>query len=305
MHPDPADLEQLKPLLVQAGIRPRRSSGQNFLRNGAVFDAAVAALDPHIPRVTELGAGPGGLTVRLLAAGFTVRAIERDRALVAVLSVVVPQTAAAQLTVVPADLREAAWYEGEGDWQLAGNIPYNVSGYILRRMVQLSPARAVLLVQKEVGQRLIAGPPRLSLLGLAVQLWGAPRRVRPVPRGSFWPVPAVDSVLVHITPHPSALESAARERILAYARPLFAGRRKQLGGSVRRTLGLDAAAAAAVLAAAGIAPQQRPQEVGVAKWIALASELERREIKPPSAAAKEKHTAEHIKHQRTTAPNGQ
>lgn len=277
MQYDLTDRQTLSALLKERGLYPRTTAGQHFLCCREVIEATVAALDPAVRMVTELGAGVGSLTLPLLEAGWQVRAVERDEGLAQLLRELTPSAWQRRLTVVQDDLRRVAWAWGETPYQVVGNIPYNLSGYIFRRLTQLAPVRTVLLVQREVAGRLAAVPPQLTLLGLAVHLWGRAEVIRQVPRGCFWPRPHVNSTLVRLTyaPSGSVLE---RERVLSFARPLFARRRKQLGGSLRHVFGLTSEAAAAVLAAAGTAPQQRPQEVSVADWQHIARALQERGV---------------------------
>jgi 16S rRNA (adenine1518-N6/adenine1519-N6)-dimethyltransferase len=183
-----------------------------------------------------------------------------------------------QLTLIEDDLRSASWEQHE-PYQIVGNIPYHLSGLIIRHITQLEPVprQAILLVQKEVAQRLIATPPNLQLIGLAVQLWGTAQILRTVPANCFWPAPKVDSSLVALKPHvaPQTVTRAEREAVLGYARHFFSQRRKQMGGVLKRWRNLNETGAAALLQQAAIDPQQRPQEVTIPQWISLARALRR------------------------------
>jgi 16S rRNA (adenine1518-N6/adenine1519-N6)-dimethyltransferase len=169
-----------------------------------------------------------------------------------------------------------AW-EQPGPYQIVGNIPYHLSGLIIRKITQLEPQpqQALLLLQKEVAARLVAGPPALQLIGLAVQLWGAARVLRSVPASCFWPAPRVDSSLVALKPAAArAVSLAERERVVACARHFFSQRRKQMGGVLKRWQKLDDDAAVALLRRVGIRPEQRPQEISLPQWIRLTQTLQ-------------------------------
>lgn len=275
------DPEILRERLAKAGVHPRREAGQNFLISEEVVEATVAALQQWRRtawRITELGAGLGTLTQALAAAGAEVRAIEWDRALAALLPEHIPPPRREHVRVVVQDLREADWTWTE-PYILVGNIPYNVSGLILRRLTQLRPApvAAVLLVQQEVAERVLASPPHLSLVGLAVQLWGEPVGLLRVPPNCFWPQPQVHSTLILISPHPDIEQSQEeRERVLRVARVFFQAKRKQMGSVARRVFGLAADEVARRFSYAKIEPTQRPQELSVATWKRLAEVLEPR-----------------------------
>ncbi|HLD25867.1 MAG TPA: rRNA adenine dimethyltransferase family protein [Candidatus Andersenbacteria bacterium] len=268
MSPSLTDPASLKALLAAQGIAPRRSASQNFLISQPVIAAIVAAACQGPKQVTELGAGVGVITLALLQADLSVRAIERDQQLAEILA----QATAEQverLEVIMADLREVLWH-WDTPYQIIGNIPYQLSGLILRRITQLTPApeQAILLMQREVGQRLVAAGGQMQLLALARQLWGEAEILRKVPAGSFWPAPAVDSCLVRLTPYPQELlPLAERERVLAIAAHFFRERRKQMGGVLRRWQGIPTEKAGKILNDASIASTARPQEVTAAQWI--------------------------------------
>lgn len=270
---DVTNLAYLQRLLAGAHHTPARSAGQNFLVSPAVREATVAAVRKGPRHVTELGAGVGPLTLALLRAGYTVRAVERDAALARLLT---QQTDAAglkeQLTVIPADLRSTDW-RWSVPYQLVGNIPYNLSGLILRRITQLAPepTQVILLLQREVGERLHAQPPHMHLLSVAFQLWGVAKRLMLVPASYFWPQPQVDSELLLLTPHAHRLPLPARERIIGLAKMLFQQRRKQIGGVLQAQLRLTRDDVVQRLTALQLTPTQRPQELSVTAWKELAA----------------------------------
>ena len=265
------NISHLKALLAKAGIVPQHSAGQHFLVCAEVVEATLLALDGSPARVTELGAGVGTLTGVLLEAGYKVRAIERDAALGNLIKKGVPRRMTGQLELVIDDLRTAAW-EGDDNYQLVGNIPYNLSGFIIRRLTQLNPApeRAVLLVQREVGERLTAPVGNLSLLALAVQLWGKAETLLNVPASCFWPEPKVDSQLVLFYPTPEGgISREEREAVLKLAGQFFRARRKQMGGTLRRLFNWEEREVGEVLQRSDIKPSMRPQEIPASAWLAL------------------------------------
>ncbi|MEX2054939.1 MAG: 16S rRNA (adenine(1518)-N(6)/adenine(1519)-N(6))-dimethyltransferase RsmA [Candidatus Andersenbacteria bacterium] len=267
LTPPLTDRDYLTSLLTKAGIRPVASAGQHFLIAEEVIEATLMALENGPQQITELGAGPGALTEALLQNGYHVRAIERDNALAHINEHHLPTKARQSLELIVKDLRDVNW-SWPTDYQLVGNIPYNLSGLIIRRITKLSPTpnRAVLLVQAEVGERLTATPPDMQLLSLAVSLWGEAHVLMKIPASCFWPAPQVNSALVLLLPHATNKEIAQREDILAFAKPLFQLRRKQIGGSLQKTYQLSSNAVSTVLAEAGATTEQRPQELTVAQW---------------------------------------
>jgi 16S rRNA (adenine1518-N6/adenine1519-N6)-dimethyltransferase len=270
LTPPLTDRDYLQSLLTKAGIRPVASAGQHFLVAEEVIEATLMALEHGPKQITELGAGPGALTEALLQHGYHVRAIERDTALAHINEHHLPAKARQSLELIIKDLRDVSW-SWPDDYQLVGNIPYNLSGLIIRRITELTPQpnRVVLLVQAEVGERLTAAPPDMQLLSLAVSLWGEAHVLMKIPASCFWPAPQVNSALVLLLPHTANKESDQREDILAFAKPLFQLRRKQLGGSLQKTYQLSSDVVNTVLTQAGVTPEQRPQELTVAQWQTL------------------------------------
>lgn len=251
------DIRYLKQILAKHGITPKRSMGQNFLISPEVVEATVAALTAGPKQVTELGAGVGTLTQALVASRFSIRAIEKDDVFIKILHKQFPK-----IDITHADLKDVNW-TWEKPYQLVGNIPYNLTGLIIRRLTELDPAptQAILLVQAEVAKRLLANPPDMSLSSLAVQLWGKAALLLRVPRNCFWPEPEVDSALVLLQPQQRGWNAQA---VMTLARPLFQHKRKQLGSRVDK----DA------LTKAGIALTARPQELSVSDWQRLHAILE-------------------------------
>lgn len=261
------DQRYLTTLLGRAGHTPARSAGQNYLICEEVVDAISAVVTPGPRAVTELGAGIGPVTVRLLGLGKTVRAIERDAALTAILRDHVPAAQRPSLNLQEADLKTVDWTWAE-PYQIVGNIPYNLSGYIIRRLTQLEPAptQVTLLLQHEVGQRLGASPPDFYLLSLAVQLWAHVTPLLSVPADCFWPAPKVSSQLVLLEPAATALPREQREAIIAFAKPLFQQRRKQIKTTLAQAHNLSPSVALELLQRLGVPPTARPQEVTAAQW---------------------------------------
>jgi 16S rRNA (adenine1518-N6/adenine1519-N6)-dimethyltransferase len=273
----------LQSLLQKANSKPRREAGQNFILCTEVIEATLLAMRDGPKKVTELGAGIGALTLAMLEAGYEVRAIERDRTLLDILTREVGVKYQDRLEPINDDLRKSRWQwpEEQDDkdlsYQLVGNIPYNLSGFIIRRIVQLDPApdRVLLLLQREVGERLIAKPPNMHLISLAVGLWGRVDLLLRVPASCFWPAPKVESCLVMMTPKVTKrLNVAEREKIINTARIFFQTKRKQMAGILKKQLEMGSLDdAIALLTKVNIDGKSRPQEVTLEQWRALSHML--------------------------------
>ncbi len=263
-------------LLDKYRLHAKKSWGQNFLGDEGILDAiARLAVEREGELVVELGAGLGHLTARLLARGARVVAVERDRDMARVLrgelgeAVRLLEADAARL-----DYRALAAGAGEGGRvAVVGNLPYHLTSPVLFSLLDQAEAvsRALLLLQREVAERLAAAPgtEAWGLLSALLQQRAAVTVERRVPPGAFLPPPKVESALVRVAfgPPRAVVSDAARFRRLVKAG--FAQRRKTLANALRAARLAPPEATAAALAAAGIDPSRRGETLTVAEWAAL------------------------------------
>jgi 16S rRNA (adenine1518-N6/adenine1519-N6)-dimethyltransferase len=258
----------VRELLSARGLAPRRELGQHFVAdpNTVRRIAHLAGVGPG-DRVVEVGAGLGSLTLALAETGATVIAVEVDRGLAAALRDVVADVSG--VTVVEADAMALDWpgLLGERDsWVLVANLPYNVATPLVADLLDDVPAieRMLVMVQREVGERLVAGPgdPAYGALSVKVAFWASARIVGLVPAAVFVPRPKVESALVEIVRRPPP--AVPPDDLFALVRTAFGQRRKML----RRSLAgvVDAPR----FAAAGVAETARPEELGLDDWVRLA-----------------------------------
>jgi 16S rRNA (adenine1518-N6/adenine1519-N6)-dimethyltransferase len=269
---DLTDPRTLTAVARRVGLRRDTSLGQHFLIDRDVLDAIVDALDPGPDsEVLEIGCGLGTLTGALAARARRVVAIDIDPACVA--GTEITQRAHANVTVLEADARvvDPAALGFTTGWLATGNLPYQLTGLVLMRLVEadVPPARAVVLVQREVAARLAAGPGDWSLATVAMRSLADIERIRDVPPSAFDPPPAVHSSIIRIVPAPRP-DPAVRASMLALAKPLFQSRRKTLRNGVSRALGGDLTGAGVALAGAGIDPGRRPGTLRLDEWELLA-----------------------------------
>lgn len=259
------------PALLRAyGLQPKKSLGQNFLIDPSGLDKVMqaAGLSPE-DTVLEIGAGLGSLTVLLAQTVRRVIAVEIDRGLIAPLTEAVSEYDNVQ--IVEGDILKIPPEElslGEA-YLVVANIPYYISSAIIRRLLETQnrPARIVLTVQQEVAERICAKDGKFSLLALSVQVFGVPRIQARIAAGCFYPAPDVDSAVLSITLYPQPL--IATEELDAFfrlARAGFSQKRKTLRNTLSAGLGLPAAQAESLLAAAGIDPRRRAETLSIAEW---------------------------------------
>jgi 16S rRNA (adenine1518-N6/adenine1519-N6)-dimethyltransferase len=282
---DPLDAVHLGPESVRRylrrhGVVARKGFSQNFLADGEVLDAIVDAAEAAPGRrVLEIGPGVGILTAALLRAGADVTAVEIDRDLVAHLRrrfAPAPE-GTAKLRLVEADV--LAMPIGDlidTPYDLVANLPYHITSPTLHHVLggDARPERFVLMLQREVAERVAAAPGQMSYLSVFVQYHADVRVVRVVPAASFEPSPDVDSAILVGTTRPRRLDERAEDDLWRLVQAAFRERRKMLHNVLPRQLpSVGRERFTNALAAVGIAPDRRPQTVTVDEWLALAAVL--------------------------------
>lgn len=260
----------LKSVLASNKLRASKSLGQNFLVCEEVLETVLLGLEGGPKNLTELGSGLGTLTQSLIASGYQVRGIEKDDDFVKILPTIVPSKMRTNLTVIHGDLLEIPW-AWEEPWQLVGNIPYNISGLIIRLLtkIQTAPLSAILLMQKEVADRIVYSENSMSLVGLSVGLWGAAELLLQVPPSCFIPAPAVHSSVIQIRPLSNMLPLEQRENIIAKAKPFFQAKRKQIAHTLKVAYGKDKNEIESLTKKLNISPSARPENLSVRDWTSL------------------------------------
>jgi 16S rRNA (adenine1518-N6/adenine1519-N6)-dimethyltransferase len=262
--------------------RTRRQLGQHFLRDSRVAQAIVdlAAVTPK-DLCVEIGPGDGALTERLAERAGRLLALEVDDVLVARLA---PRLARfGHIEVRRADARRVDYAtllplrpDPAGAMVVVGNLPYSVSKPILLRLVEARSAiaRMVLTLQKEVADRVVAGPgpKRYGALSILTQLYCDVRLAFTIPPGAFVPAPQVESAVIRLTPLPAPRVRLENEHFFhRLVKTAFAQRRKTVANGLAGGLGLGAEAVKHALAAAGIDPTRRAETLSIEEFARLAS----------------------------------
>ena len=268
----PAALPPLRDVIARHGLAARRSLGQNFILDlNLTRRIARAAAPLDEADIVEIGAGPGGLTRALLAEGARrVVAIERDPRALAALGELAAHYPA-RLSVVAGDalaLDPAAL--ARPPRLIVANLPYNIATALLLRWLDDIAAyeRLVLMFQREVAERLVATPrtPAYGRLSVLVQWLCEAEILFDVPAAAFVPRPKVVSSVMRLRPRAAPLAPAAKPTLERVTAAAFGQRRKMLRSSLK-ALGLPVAP---LVAAAGVAPTARAEELPVAAFCALA-----------------------------------
>lgn len=268
--------EDPRRVLARHGLTPKRSYSQNFLVSERAVRAIVEAckLGPD-SRVVELGPGCGTLTHALAEASKHLFAIERDPDMLRILE---QESDRAKVELVPGDAKAIQLAELSAEkLVVAGNLPYAITGAILRNLGEQVERieRAVLMVQREVRDRLIAAPDSAEYGALSVftaQVF-AIDTVLHLPRTAFHPPPKVTSSVVRLTP--LAVPRAPRtQEFTTVVRAAFQARRKTLRNALVQALGVEITDAA--LAAAEIDGKRRGETLSIEEFARLAAGVRRR-----------------------------
>jgi 16S rRNA (adenine1518-N6/adenine1519-N6)-dimethyltransferase len=260
-------------LLAEHGVRPSRALGQNFLAdpNTARRIVRLAKVEAG-DGVLEIGAGLGSLTLALLEQDACVVALERDRKLQPVLEQVV--AGQGDVRIVTGDALDIDFGSllDTGRWRCVSNLPYNVATPVVVRLLEEAPsvASALVMVQREVGDRLVATPGSVAYGAVSVRVayYARAKIVGVVPRTVFVPAPKVDSALVELVRRVRPpVDVPSPERLFELVRTGFAHRRKMLRRTLPAVLGDRTSS---VLQDAAVDPRARPESLGLTEWAAVA-----------------------------------
>jgi 16S rRNA (adenine1518-N6/adenine1519-N6)-dimethyltransferase len=281
MRPLTLDPRAVRDTLRAAGLRARHGLSQNFLADIDVLEAILSEAAPEPgDRVLEIGPGLGMLTAGLLDAGAVVTAVEIDRGLAGFLR---------ERFATPLDSGSLRLIEGDAldqdlthllkpPYEVVANLPYHITSPILHALLGdvPRPVRLVLMVQREVAERIAAPPGSMSYLSVFVQYHARVRVAVRVPGTAFEPEPAVESAVIVVEPYPDEdrlPDAATEDELWRLVQSGFRERRKMLHNVLSRQLPILPADVAAALDRAGIDPDRRPQTLAVGEWLRLREEL--------------------------------
>ena len=262
-------LPHLRDLVQAADLTARKSLGQNFLFDLNLTTKIARAAMPFGQTVIEIGPGPGGLTRALLLEGAEqIIAVEKDRRVIGFLGHLI-EAASGRLSVKEADaLKEPVWEFGEAPRQIIANLPYNIATTLLLQWLEHAEAFSafILMFQKEVAMRITARPGDAAYgrLSIITQWRSTAERVFDIPPEAFIPPPKITSSVVRIIPRETPLAPCNVADLEAVTAIAFGQRRKMLRASFKAYGGAD------FIAAAGIDPSSRPQDIPIEGFCALA-----------------------------------
>lgn len=276
-------------LLKKHDFKPAKWMGQNFLIDrGALKKIVESGELTKNDVVVEVGPGFGILTFELAEKAKKVIAVEKDKNLAKILKERLLENKISNVEVVEGDMLKTNILElirnyspQTARYKLIGNIPYYITAPLIRKFLESEqkPSIMILMVQKEVAQRICAKPVqnKMSLLAVSVQFYAEPKIIAYVSKKSFRPSPKVDSAIIKIVvKKPKDLPKIDSELFFKIVKAGFAGKRKQLINTLSRGLGQTKEQTKKVLEQANIQPERRAESLNLEEWINLLKKIESR-----------------------------
>lgn len=260
-----------KTLLSSYQIKPNKGLGQNFLICKAVLKKIIETAElKRNDVVLEVGPGMGVLTKELAKSAEKIIAVEKDQKMCEILRKVLGGFN--NVEIISADiLKVGHWPLVIGHYKVLANLPYYITSPVIRKFLEAEhqPESMVLMVQKEVGQRICAKPPKMNLLAVSIQFYAKPKIISYVKKECFWPKPKVDGAILKISAFNQYKNSAFCQQFFKIVKAGFSQPRKQLANNLSKGLKLDKERVLPWLLKNNIQPSQRAETLTIAKWVDL------------------------------------
>lgn len=260
----------IRNFLKEYKIFPLKRLGQNFLISRAVLKRIIEAAEiQKNETILEIGPAVGTLTLELVKRAKMVITVEKDERMIEILKKNLGgygNIRFIQGDILKYDLSKQKRYK------IVANIPYYLTSPLIRKVLEFEnkPKLIVLMVQKEVAQRICAKPPKMNLLAVSVQFYSKPEIITYVSKKSFWPEPKVDSAILKIIPTiDSERIKIDKNLFFEIARAGFSQPRKQIANNLSKMLGLEKEKIKVWLWKNKISPNQRAETLGIKNWINL------------------------------------
>ncbi len=254
----------------------KKSLGQNFLKSESALREIINA-GQILPSdfILEIGPGQGALTEKILETGATVFAIEKDAELVPLLKEkFATYISSGKFSIIEEDILEFQTDELPEKYKLIANIPYYITGAIIRNFLETNrqPETMVLLVQKEVAERIVARDGKESILSISVKAYCEPKFIKTVLAGSFVPAPKVDSAIVlfeNISKKNFAENNLSESKFFEIVKEGFSHKRKLLKKNLQEVATKYEKDINAIFIKSGIDPKARPEDLKLGEWFEI------------------------------------
>ncbi len=269
----------LKEALDNYSITPKKSLGQNFVIDKNVIKKICDCADlSKEDQVLEIGPGTGALTLSLAEKVTHVTAIEKDRRLMPLLLDLTKETK--NISVVHSDILDFSIPFKK--YKVIANLPYYVTSPIIKKFLEeyFPPEMLVLTVQREVAERIIAKPPKMSLLSVSVQFYADAKIISHISKNSFWPPPSIESSIIKITPKKNSFDKAFKEDFFRILRKGFSHPRKQILTNFQldreKKSGVDFTKREIIcnlIKKSNVDARKRPESLNIDQWKSLTKNL--------------------------------
>jgi len=263
---DLTDITDIKRTLKAYGAYTKKDLGQHFLVDAEVLASIVEAAEiTKDDKVVEVGPGMGVLTKELCKKAKEVVAIEFDKAMIAII-----KTSCIKHTNLRVENADILKFDtsGLGQYKVVANLPYYITSAVIRLFLEADnkPEDMVILVQREVAERICAKPSRMSILAVSVQFYGNPKIIEVVPRTAFFPAPKVDSAILKVKVYRKPLFDVDSRLFFRIVKAGFGEKRKQLTNSLTGGLTLNKETTDLLLAEAKVSPMARAESLTMLDW---------------------------------------
>jgi len=260
------NITNLKKLLKEHNIEPNKRLGQNFLIDNNIVEKLIKNADIFKDDIIlEIGSGLGTLTKEIAKQAKKVITIEKDKKLIEILKEVLRDYE--NIEIINEDILK---YKLDlKNYKIIANIPYYLTSHLIRMFLESNnpPQEMILLMQKEVAQRICTKPPRMNLLSVSVNFYANPKIISYISKNCFWPLPKVDSAIIKIN-NIKKPEKIDEKKFFQIVKAGFSSPRKQLANNLQN-INIPREQTKKALTQCGLPHQARAQELSVDDWILL------------------------------------
>jgi 16S rRNA (adenine1518-N6/adenine1519-N6)-dimethyltransferase len=255
-------------------IKPLKKLGQNFLTDKEVLKKIIQAANLKSDDIVlEIGPGLGILTIELAKKVKRVIAIEKDKRMCKILKKMLDVRNVRNVRIVNQDILKISNFKFQiSNFKLVANLPYYITSPVIRKFLESKnkPELMVLMVQKEVAQRIVAKDKKMSVLSVAVQFYAKPKIISYVSKKSFWPVPKVDSAILRIEPRMNTnLRPNEYKSFFKLVKAGFSSKRKFLINNLSRELKIENYKLKIVFDQIGLGQKLRAENLSIQDWLRL------------------------------------
>jgi len=261
----------VKNILEKFSAKPKKSLGQNFLIDKNILQKIIEASDiKSTDIILEVGPGVGTLTQELAKKAKQVIAVEKDKAMIEILKENLKDFK--NVEIINEDILK--FKVPNLKYKVVANIPYYLTSPLIRKFLEEGtlPQEIILMIQKEVAERICAKVPDMNLLAVSVQFYAEPKIAFNVSKNCFWPIPKVDSAIIKITPRVNS-DNISPNLFFKIVKAGFSQPRKQIGGNLSKMLKIKKPEIDDILIKNNITPNQRAETLTISDWKNLTREI--------------------------------